>query len=171
MTDNLNQKGLEAFRAWYKSHVGKVLTRANAEKAIAAYLAEAGPAVQVKPLEWTAEPTEKAVWRGHGILGRYTVASGSWWGPEPTNEFHSGATDDEAAKAAAQADYESRIRSVLVSLPVEREGWVLVPIQRTEEMHRAAQGTTGALLTHGHSEDIWLAMIDAVPAPPQQGER
>lgn len=75
------------------------------------------PVAAVKALEWHYERVNGSdIWRGHGILGRYTVVGGSWWGPEPTNDYHNSDTDDEA-KAAAQADYERRIRSALVATP------------------------------------------------------
>jgi len=51
------------------------------------------------------------------------------------------------------------------------DGWVLVPRERTEEMHRGAQGTTGAVITHGHSDDIWNAMVKAAPKPNHIGGR
>jgi hypothetical protein len=38
MQNDLDPKGLEQFRSWYRQHTGRMLTRANAEKAIRAYL-------------------------------------------------------------------------------------------------------------------------------------
>lgn len=51
MTNTLDAKGLEAFRAWYKKHTGQTLFRANAAKAITAYLS-ASPPQQVVTAGW-----------------------------------------------------------------------------------------------------------------------
>ena len=49
--------------------------------------------------------------------------------------------------------------------------WKFVRVERTEAMHAAAQSTPSALLTHGHTAEIWSAMLAAAPPPPvQQGE-
>lgn len=64
----------------------------------------------VKPLEWNQSAGN--AWHAQTMIGRYTVVGRSWWGPEPTNDFHE-AKSSAAAKAAAQADYEARILSAL----------------------------------------------------------
>ena len=82
-------------------------------------------AVRVKPLEW-----------GHGEahcpLGVYKIDSGQasgggrWWSwalnPDESDPFFmwqnaNNADSEEAAKAAAQADFEARIMSALAALP------------------------------------------------------
>jgi len=71
----------------------------------------------------------------------------------------------DAAQAAAHADYEQRIRSALVDVPVEPVasvpvGWVLVPINPSGEMV-AAGGSWSAL-----PGQTWADMIDAAPIGP-----
>lgn len=106
--------------------------RYKAANAIEALLdAAEGEVVRVKPLEW-AEPskTSNGCWTAESPFGTYSVVNeGGWWcileGAPYCKGFEwlgeNAAKDTVAtAKAAAQADYESRIRSALAS-PVE--GW------------------------------------------------
>lgn len=73
--------------------------------------------VKVRGLEWVKHPTAEA-WRSDTMLGTYQVWIGSrspaWQFDgllgERINEI---AKNEEAAKAAAQADYERRILSAL----------------------------------------------------------
>lgn len=77
--------------------------------------------VKIKPLEWIEHPSADA-WRADTMLGTYQVWAGSlktgWLFDglfaERLNET---SHDEDAAKAAAQADYERRIRSALVDVP------------------------------------------------------
>ena len=70
--------------------------------------------VVVKPLEW--EPDHV----GGGLrAGEYRVRAGIWthgyYWTKDDNEAHTGFSDEDEAKAAAQADYETRVRSALVA--------------------------------------------------------
>lgn len=58
------------------------------------------------------------------------------------------------------------------SITPSSEGeWVLVPRERTLAMHDAMQSTTSALITRGHSEEMWNAALAASPAKPPEGVR
>lgn len=100
------------------SHFYDRTSRAYAEETIRA-LPAVTPAVKVKPLEWVAHPSAP-IWRCDTPLGPYKVFALE---PYPSWDFDS-ATDakdkiskrsntPQAAKAAAQADYEARILSAL----------------------------------------------------------
>lgn len=114
MSDDMIRRGdaiaaLEA-RASAKSASGLVLPLDAAKNALRAI-----PAVQVgvKPLEWDTFSTECA--RAFTVAGRYEVFWGSRSGQvcldmRGRTTWHCGI---EAAKAAAQADYEARIRPAL----------------------------------------------------------
>lgn len=81
-------------------------------------------AVRVKPLEWGKFGQECI--RAESVLGRYEIMWGFHNGqtsldvpsPRRTHTWH---PSREAAKAAAQADYEARILSAL-ALPAPDEG-------------------------------------------------
>lgn len=68
--------------------------------------------VKIKPLVW--EQSAGGVWIAQTGLGsHYSVADSQWfYGPMMAWVWVEGG--DEAAKAAAQADYEARIRSAIV---------------------------------------------------------
>lgn len=88
----------------------------------AAFAAMPVPAVRVKPLEWRLEderdadfPRWNAEW--NGIV--FSVFK-AWWGSKSKCGFVGGGDfhhTEEAAKAAAQADYEARILSALTPTP------------------------------------------------------
>ena len=44
MTDIKEPTGIEGFRAWYRNHTGKMITRANAEKAVRSFASHPSPA-------------------------------------------------------------------------------------------------------------------------------
>lgn len=73
-------------------------------------------AMKVKPLEW-ARPDglhERVVSeRTRCLVGTYTVWGGGGWNLDDGTQHTTPARSLEAAKAAAQADYEQRIRSAL----------------------------------------------------------
>ena len=77
--------------------------------------------VRVKALEWVQSSFGGQAWRAHSILGLYRVAMGSTagWAFEGYDgtEVSQRADNIDAAKAAAQADYEARIRSALGEHP------------------------------------------------------
>jgi len=76
--------------------------------------------VAVKPLEWEPDPDF-----GGLKSGEYRVRAGIWthgyYWTKDDYEAQTGFEDQDEAKAAAQADYEQRIRSALVSPPVEAQ--------------------------------------------------
>lgn len=85
---------------------------------------DAIPSVQVgvKPLEWIKHPS-KDIWRatvGLGVYKAFGITSPSWdfdsWS-DAKDKVSQSAPTIEAAKAAAQADYEARIRSALTTQP------------------------------------------------------
>lgn len=88
----------------------------------AAFAAMPAPAVRVKPLEWRLEderdadfPRWNAEW--NGIV--FSVFK-AWWGSKSKWGFVGGGDfhhTEEAAKDAAQADYEDRILSALTPAP------------------------------------------------------
>jgi hypothetical protein len=94
---------------------------------------EAAPPA-VKPLEWYPDPCAfpHPVWGAQSSFGRYTIEEVSA-SDSPAYEVrytphHLVAIEDglESAKAAAQADYEQRIRSALTHPPVPQAGADLV---------------------------------------------
>ncbi len=148
------------------------------------YLAPPGPAVAVKPLEW-----EECDW--HWQRGASPIISPSvylvrpcladrWAGQWMT--YAPGSSPDErsrigefyptadAAKAAAQADYEQRIRSALVDVPAPAPsipvGWKLVPVEPTIEMVTAPAIDHEDSATPDASERVYRAMLAAAPEPP-----
>lgn len=93
--------------------------------------------VEVKKLEWIKHPKAE-LWRAISLLGVYQVHAfkiPGWTFDSHDGHAASGSTNDiEAAKAAAQSDYETRIRSAHVYVPAVEsepvavpEGWRLVP--------------------------------------------
>lgn len=79
-------------------------------------------AVAVRELEWVEDVAETELgsyWVTRGFDGVYRL-SHSWARPEERLTKHS---TNKAAKAAAQADYESRIRSALRPAPAPAVGW------------------------------------------------
>lgn len=83
--------------------------------------AQSGGEVRVKPLEWVLDPDRQKdtpKWRAVDATGLSYEIFKAWWGHQQDwgfvalGEFH---RTEEAAKAAAQADFERRIRSALVS--------------------------------------------------------
>lgn len=76
--------------------------------------------VKVKAMEWVKPPLSETLSRCETEFGTYRTwthdeANGKWfWSVEGGyNEVTGEATDEEVAKAAAQADYEARILSAL----------------------------------------------------------
>jgi ribA/ribD-fused uncharacterized protein len=141
---------------------------------------EAETGVAVKPLEWVSEGNATGTtWRGISPigLGRYTVVADSWWGPEPTNEFHN-ADDVESAKAAAQADYEQRILSALASPQRETEG--RAGVVNKDDALRAITATREVVIHSGEARYIdgisvgitraWNAVLAMPEGAPRETE-
>ena len=102
------------------------------------------PPVSVKPLEWQASPS-KTTWYANTPAGRYFV-----WGLVPNQrpsqwclEGHAGVgavvETDDAAKAAAQADYEARILSALTASPDHTAGLIALVEGMERERDEAEQ--------------------------------
>jgi len=151
--------------------------------AITAYLQAVGPepAVAVRPLEWDREtPTEwqPETWKAGSLVGEYDIQrekDGTFSGFAPnagTDLFHT----LEAAKAAAEADYASRIRSALIASP-PAEARLSEVLRKIIE--KADLGTSHGLSADFICEEIAkiaraaLAAKDGrfepLPAAPQQG--
>ncbi len=76
---------------------------------------------KVKPLEWVKHP-KADIWRCDTAIGAFKVFSGfglgrASWDFDSATDFRDAtsqsAADVDAAKAAAQADYEARIRDAI----------------------------------------------------------
>lgn len=102
-------------------------------------------AVAVKPLEWYEEPLrspDQPAWNADSPVGAYRVFK-AWWGKENKDgwigngEFHH---TEAAAKAAAQADYEERVRSALIR-----------PTTKPEAPAISLNGVTQVVYDHGPS--------------------
>lgn len=97
-------------------------------------------AVEVKPLEWVQEvdaPCQR--WSAVSACGRYEVGKSlldhDWYWWSPGNMEHPREATEARAKAAAQADYDARIRSALVNpapsaLSAARQQGVLEGLER-----------------------------------------
>jgi len=109
----------EAIESGWKAAPG--LTMTQIERILTAALAAMpGPAVKVKPLEWVLYRT-KGYWCANTTAGRYIaweIEDGALfcWNPE-ANSSDTVYRSLQAAKAAAQADYEARILSALTPAP------------------------------------------------------
>lgn len=106
------------------------------------YLAPPSPAVIVKALEWNAEANGDFI--AQSAVGWYHIGfpARSWNLTTPSGDVPSFEIL-EYAKAAAQADYETRILSAIntspePAAPAVPEGWKLVPVYPTGEMLKAA---------------------------------
>lgn len=128
--------------------------------------AHPAPAVQIKPLKWREE---------YGYLGRAETSIGIYCIEYfekydlpfrlalPDGGRHRAKTED-AAKAAAQADYEARIRSALVSDAV---------IPATEQKQQVAAHPVDEVKEKMAGALFELVWADAVttPTPESDGER
>ncbi|MGR9130820.1 hypothetical protein [Rhizobium leguminosarum] len=120
-----NDEGYRGDGNWVKLQPSDVqaFARENAER-ILAFLSTSKPvaeAVKVKPLEWNAPDS----WNlANTVLGTYVVRpclatnfTGQFLMCRPGDEDSVLFPSEDAAKAAAQADYEQRILSALESKP------------------------------------------------------
>lgn len=125
--DEAVEAALDGYGRSYATGYSGLRMRAALEAALPHLVPDKGE-VGVKALEWKREGD--VCWRAHTIIGRYTMVQeipartvelpAQWWGPEPTDDIHNASSDD-TAKAAAQADYEARIRSALYLKPLPPE--------------------------------------------------
>lgn len=127
----------------------------------------------VKALEWTheAETAKKyETWSAETIFGRYHVVrmpAGYTWFVE--GGIGSGGPFDtaEAAKTAAQADYERRILSALEAAPEPQQEARPQPVASpvTDAAKAALSGMNHALMTlplpqDGRGKRAWSSLID-----------
>lgn len=90
---------------------------------IAAALSASANAVAVKPLPWVQVAQDH--WQARVLNFKYVVVSGRWW--EDRAGYVSADIGNDAAKAAAQADYEQRIRSALSPAATPVSGADMIP--------------------------------------------
>ena len=155
MTTTLDPAALDA--AYKSLGTTRMLYVEKAEigKAITTYLASLSPrdgeAVVVKGLEWYPDPGAfpAPMWGAQSAFGRYTIeevsASDSPAYQVRYTPFHLVAVKDdlEAAKDAAQADFDRRIRSAVIASPApsgEVREALLAARSELEEYEQAATG-------------------------------
>ncbi|SDJ25731.1 hypothetical protein SAMN05428983_0854 [Agrobacterium fabrum] len=148
------------------------------------YVAPPAPSVAVKALEWKAHNEGFS----HGRMHYGTGAFGHWYGVSRVKAgcwgcvhhidgkaVHLPMTESlEEAKAAAQADYEARIRSALSAQVQDVAGWQLVPVRPTEEMLDAYWGQTGeseAMRSRVQARAKMYYHVMLAAAPAKQEER
>jgi hypothetical protein len=136
----------------------------------------------VKPLEWIEHQREE--WHANSIVGQYSVGLiGERWtfilrrisGDNLYDERFTWLASEAEAKAAAQADYASRILSALVPSPPTgevAEGFVLVPREPTREMMDGGTDAYEAAWPDQYSaigiRNAYRAMLAAAPSPTPQ---
>jgi hypothetical protein len=128
--------------------------------ALSALRAQGG--VRVKPLEWETDHV------GGGLKSReYRVRAGVWthgyYWCKNDEDANIGFEDEEEAKAAAQADYEQRIRSALEASPAfdERDTTHLLSVI-ADIREKTGVGAKPML---SELADVIAARIEASPAP------
>ncbi|MEI3803114.1 hypothetical protein V6R85_01210 [Agrobacterium sp. CCNWLW32] len=89
--------------------------RAALEAALSAVEPQPAPSVAVKALEWRQNTIDFEIWSAETILGPYNVMKivNRWDVSRYTLHKIGSFNELDEAKAAAQADYEARIRSAL----------------------------------------------------------
>lgn len=91
----------------------------------AALSIEQTPPVKVKALEWRKPDQRNTLSRAENDLGVYRVwthfeADGRWfWSLDGYEKASGECSSEDEAQAAAQQDYETRIRSAIVEVPVD----------------------------------------------------
>lgn len=89
---------------------------AGTVSALIARLDKAEAGWRVRPLQWVE--VSPGSWMAHGIGLDYVVCDRQWWQGAGASAH---CADDDAAKIAAEADYEQRIRSALLPPPPSSE--------------------------------------------------
>lgn len=116
-------------------------------------------AVTVKPLEW--EVREDGSYRGASTIGYYHVFQGTGFSYDlcgPVGGRLATHKRLESAKASAQQDYETRIRSAIVEVPAEPEFWT-----SHNNLENLSMVGKGVALDEG--SDVWdFAGQEWVPA-------
>ncbi len=99
----------------HENHARKLAAKLEADVR-PLYVAPAPLPVAVKALEWVQNAYDYEIYSAKSVVGFYTVQKVGKWEFLPTfGPGKSGFDNDDQAKAAAQADYEARIRSALSS--------------------------------------------------------
>lgn len=127
--------------------------------------------VKVKALEWDEfSTTARRHFQSNTILGQFQVSYlgefECWqlYSPQKSTswkENFSRHASSEAAKAAAQQDYETRILSTLVNAQADADV-VEIPAEPTDEMIEAGEEEIASRRSHGcrvYAADIWGAMV------------
>jgi hypothetical protein len=135
------------------------------------YEVKAAPSVAVKALEWHDRhdiPLRANDLLAESVVGQFAIRPSStgssyrlfmpWAHYNDAKVFSS----VEEAKAAAQSDYETRIRTALAAQVQDVAGWQLVPKHPTDEMIAAAYvlGEASAEVI----DEMWADMLAAAPA-------
>lgn len=109
--------------------------------------------IKVKALEWAEHPSGKPLWRAYapsiGWYGASAIISPAlWWFDGLDETVTHDAADIDAAKAAAQADYERRILFVIEFLPDTREA-----VEALRSIESAPKDGTDILVYYDHDAD------------------
>ncbi|NTA16058.1 hypothetical protein [Agrobacterium tumefaciens] len=111
------------------------IVAAGAEPALPAAEPQPAPSVAVKALEWGMLDNGTG-WARTSVGLIYHVTPEGWMHRNGDVNPTDGVED---AKAAAQSDYETRIRSALSAQVQDVAGWQVVPVEPTSEMEDAAR--------------------------------
>jgi hypothetical protein len=172
--DDLAEADKEADR-----QIGEAVARWTliGDAALSAVLSEQTQPVRVKGLDWQKPDVRNTLSRAETDLGVYRVwthfeADGRWfWSLDGYQKLSGECISEEAAKSAAQTDYETRTRSALVDVPaVEPEPVRAIP--RADNCGRyLAEVNDGKLLYLNHADQwqecpnfIRAALADAAAA-------
>ncbi len=127
--------------------------------------------MKVKALEWRSPTRFSHMWLADSLFGEYRaweIDDGFWW-REP---MHGGAIVKgglEAAKAAAQADYEARVLSALEPAPSSLVAEPGEPVAWTSQgqLDAIAKGGTGTI--YGKPDEFPPIALYAAPPARQDG--
>jgi hypothetical protein len=114
---------VQAFRQSFESTDNNCDTYQDVRKALAAALPHLPLGYEVKRLIWSKPPLSDTLSRCETVFGTYRTwthdeAQGKWfWSLEGCIETQGEEADEVAAKAAAQADFERRVRECHVPRP------------------------------------------------------
>ena len=121
--------------------------------------------VRVKPLEWVKHPS-RDIWRCYTMLGAYKVfgvgAQPSWDFDAIDGQKSEVAASVEAAKAAAQADYERRILAALEPAPDHSDWNAAIEAAALTAFDCVFYDSAGS----GFDEDKFNTAIDALKKGP-----
>lgn len=129
--------------------------------------------IKVKALEWAEHPSGKPLWRAHapsiGWYGASAIISPASWQFDGLDETVThDVADIDAAKAAAQADYERRILSALEPSPDMRDG---LPLDRETLGRMVREAWVRWALTQPAPKPSWLVPYDEMSEPDKEADR